>query len=246
MSILKFFYSYWRADYTSVAQKHFPTAHIISLIIIAFLIYLTYILKYKLKDDKKEKIYSYILGTTLIVNQVSLYYWYIDNSLLTLRECLPLYLCRLSIILCILMIITKSHNIFDIVYFWGLGGAGIALFFNDTSIYTFPHYVFIQFFICHGGIVISIFFMMFVHNYTPNLTSLKRTFKWTIIYFIITIPTNYLLKSNYSYLRCKPNFPLLNQIPTNPFVYVPLFIICINILFVLLYLPFYKTTKTKN
>ena len=144
------------------------------------------------------------------------------------------------------MIITKSRKIFDIVYFWGLGGAGFALLFHDTSLFSFPHYIFIQFFITHGGILISIFFMMFVHNYAPSLTSLKRTFKWTIIYFIITIPTNYLVNSNYSYLRCKPDFPLLNRIPDNPYIYVPLFICSINLLFVLLYLPYYKTTKLKN
>ena len=144
------------------------------------------------------------------------------------------------------MIITKSRKIFDIVYFWGLGGASTALLFHDTSIFSFPHYIFIQFIISHGGILISIFFMIFVHNFTPNLNSLKRTFKWTIIYFIITIPTNYLVNSNYSYLRCKPDFPLLNLIPDNPFLYLPLFIASINLLFVLLYLPYYKTTKLKN
>jgi len=94
--------------------------------------------------------------------------------------------------------------------------------------------------VSHGGILISIFFMIFVHDYAPSLTSLKRTFKSTILYFIITIPTNYLVNSNYSYLRCKPDFPLLNQIPNNPFVYVPLFIGSINLLFVLLYLPIIK------
>lgn len=237
---MKYFDNYWKANYTSFAQKHFSTPHIISLIIIAFLVYLIYIFKEELKDEKKEKIYSSIVGTMLIINQISLYYWYIDNNKLSLKESLPLYLCRLSLILCILMIITKSRKIFDIVYFWGLGGAGIALIFHDTSIFSFPHYIFIQFFITHGGILISIFFMMFVHNYSPSLTSLKQTFKWTILYFIITIPTNYLVNSNYSYLRCKPDFPLINQIPNNPFVYVPLFIASTNLLFVLLYLPFYK------
>lgn len=243
---MKFFDSYWKADYNSFAQQQFSTAHIVSLVIIAISVYLIYILKDKLKEEKNEKIYSSIIGSVLIFSQISIYYWYIDNNKLSLRESLPLYLCRLSLILCILMIITKSHKIFDIVYFWGLGGAGIALLFHDTSLFSFPHYIFIQFFITHGGILISIFFMMFVHNYTPNLTSLKRTFKWTIIYFSITIPTNYLVNSNYSYLRCKPNFPLLNGIPDNPFIYVPLFICSIYLLFLLLYLPYYKTTKMKN
>jgi len=43
VSILKFFDNYWKADYTSFAQKHFSTAHIISLTIIVFLLYLIFI-----------------------------------------------------------------------------------------------------------------------------------------------------------------------------------------------------------
>jgi hypothetical integral membrane protein (TIGR02206 family) len=243
---LKSFHIYWSSDFNDIAQKHFSPAHIISLIIIVFIIFLIYILKNKLKDDKKEKISSSIIGAILILHQISLYYWYVDNNKLSLRESLPLYLCRLSLILCILMLFTKSHKIFDVVYFWGLGGATIALLFHDTSLFNFPHYIFIQFFVSHGGILVSIFFMMFVHNYSPSLTSLKRTFNWTFIFFIITIPTNYLINSNYSYLRCKPNFPLLSQISNNPFVYVSLFIAAINLLFLLLYLPFYKWAKLKN
>jgi hypothetical integral membrane protein (TIGR02206 family) len=246
VSILKSFHIYWSSDYTRIAENHFSPAHIISLIIIIFLIFLLYILKNKLKDEKKEKIYSSVIGTILILHQISLYYWYIDNNKLSLRESLPLYLCRLSLILCIVMLFTKSHKIFDIVYFWGLGGASIALLFHDTSLFSFPHYIFIQFFISHGSILISIFFMIFVHNYSPNLSSLKRTFKWTIIFFMVTIPTNYLISSNYSYLRCKPNFPLLNQICITPFLYVSLFITSITLLFLLLYLPFYKAKKSKN
>ena len=43
MSILKFFDSYWKADYNNFAEKQFSAAHIISLIIIAISIYLIYI-----------------------------------------------------------------------------------------------------------------------------------------------------------------------------------------------------------
>ena len=86
---LKFFDNYWKVDYTSFAQKQFSTAHIISLIIILILVYLIYILKDKLKIEKKQKIYSSIIGTTLIINQFTLYYWYIDNNELSLKESFP-------------------------------------------------------------------------------------------------------------------------------------------------------------
>ena len=92
MNILNFFNNYWTSDFTSFAEHQFSISHIMSLMIIVFLIYLTYILKDMLKEEKKEKIYSSILGIILIIHQISLYYWYIDNNKISLRESLPLYL----------------------------------------------------------------------------------------------------------------------------------------------------------
>lgn len=104
-----------------------------------------YLYREILKTEKYKNLISKTIASILIGHQISLYLWYITNDKLTLKEALPLYLCRISLILSIIMMFNKSHKIFDILYFWGLGGASVALIFHDTSIFPFPHYVFIQF-----------------------------------------------------------------------------------------------------
>lgn len=203
-----------------------------------------YLRKNTLKLEKNKKILSRVIALILILHQVSLYYWYAINDKLTLQEALPLYLCRISIILSIIMMFNKSHILFDLLYFWGLGGASIALIFHDTSLYPFPHYIFIQFFVSHGEILISVFFMMFIYEYNPNKYSLIRTFKWTFIYFTFIIPINYIIDSNYCYLRYKPCFTLLDLLPNEPMYFVPLIIIGFYLLFSLMYIPFHNKQYT--
>jgi hypothetical integral membrane protein (TIGR02206 family) len=143
------------------------------------------------------------------------------------------------------MVINSSHELFDVVYFWGLGGASIALLNPDTSGFVFPHIMFVQFFVGHGCIFICIFFMIFVYEYTPNFNSLKNVFKWTLIYLILVTPLNYLVDGNYSYLKAKPmTGSPLDYLPPYPY-YVPILICFMFLLFVLLYAPFYFYNKRK-
>jgi hypothetical integral membrane protein (TIGR02206 family) len=197
-----------------------------------------YLYREVLKTEKYKSLISKTIASILIGHQISLYLWYITNGKLTLKEALPLYLCRISLILCIIMMFNKSHKIFDLLYFWGLGGASVALIFHDTSIFPFPHYIFIQFFISHGGILISVFFMIFIYDYSPTINSLIRTSIWTLIYFMFTIPINYIVDGNYCYLRYKPCFTPLDLLPDEPIYFVPFIILGIYMLFLLMYIPF--------
>lgn len=235
---------FWSDNNENPMPKAFTVHHLISLLIIIFVILLIYNFKETLDNSKYKNIYSYIIAITLIVHQFSIYAWYITNNRFNLRESLPLYICRISVILCIIMMFTKSHRIFDIVYFWGLGGATIALIFHNTSLYPFPHYIFIQFFVAHGGILISTFYMIFVYKYKPNYNSLKRAIYWTLLYFSFTIPINYLVDGNYCYLRFKPYYTPLDYLPNNPIFFVPFIIIGICLLFFILYIPFKSKVST--
>lgn len=235
---MDFFNLFWKPVEKNSFTKTFSIPHFISLIIISSIVLLIYIFKDNLKNPKHEKAFSYSLGVILILHQLTIYLWYATNERLNLKESLPLYLCRISVILSIIMLFNKSRKIFDLLYFWGLGGAATALIFHDTSIFPFPHYIFLQFFISHGGILISVLFMIFVHQYTPDINSLKTTLKWTLAYFFITIPVNYLVDGNYCYLRYKPYATPLDYLPNDPIYFVPFIIISIYLLFLVLYLPF--------
>ncbi|AEB77184.1 membrane protein [Clostridium botulinum] len=237
MIFLKNSYIYWKSMDDNVILCPFSISHIVCITIIFTLCFLIYFYRTTLKKTSNEKLVSHLIAFILILHQISIYTWYIINDKLTLKECLPLYPCRISLILCIIIMYNKSKKIFDLLYFWGIGGATTALVFHDNSLYPFPHYMFIQFFISHGGILISVLFMMFIHNYYPNLNSLKKTFKWTIIYFFITIPTNYIVDSNYCYLRENRNLQIFKY-TQNSIIVSLCTITSFFLLFYLLYLPY--------
>lgn len=236
---------FWKSTTDVSKFKLYSTEHILSLLIIFFIIALIYFFRKNLRSFKCKKIIGYILSTTLFLQQSLLYIWYMDSDNFTLKESLPLYTCRISAILCIFMIVNGSHKLFDIVYFWGVGGASIALLNPDTSGFVFPHIMFVQFFVGHGCIFICIFFMIFVYEYTLDFNSLKNVFRWTLLYLILVGCINYLVDGNYSYLRAKPiTGSPLDYLPPYPY-YVPIFVSFVFLLFILLYTPFYFYSKKK-
>ncbi|NEZ50328.1 TIGR02206 family membrane protein [Clostridium botulinum] len=244
MTFLKNSYIFWRTLDESENLSLFSYAHIVSLIIITLLCIFIYIYRNSLMKYSKEKLISHGIAYILILHQFSIYLWYISNNKFVLQECLPLYPCRISVILSIIMLFNKSKKIFDILYFWGLGGASIALIFHDTTLYPFPHYIFIQFFISHGGILLSVLFMMFIHKYKPNLNSLKITYIYTSLYFCITILVNYLTNSNYCYLKENPNLYSFNFIPKNQLFICICTMLSFFLFFYILYIPFKDKDST--
>ena len=177
-------------------------------------------------------------AATLTLQQTLLYAWYITSGNFTLAESLPLYSCRLAIIGTVFMLLTKSKRLFNIVYYWGMVGGLIALITPDTSGFGPPHIMFVQYFIGHGTLIVSILYMMLAYGYYPTKPSLKRAYKITSIYFVGVFFINKLVGGNYSYLNGKPNTPtMLDALPPYPY-YVAVLLGAMFILFFIAYLPF--------
>ncbi|MFA4839866.1 MAG: TIGR02206 family membrane protein, partial [Candidatus Neomarinimicrobiota bacterium] len=117
---------------------------------------------------------------------------------------LPLHLCGAAVILSAIMLVNKSYALYEIVYFWGLGGAIQALLTPDIGVYAFPHYRFFQFFVSHGSIVTASIFMTFDMNYRPKLRSIPKIFLITNCYMIFIAIFNYFTNGNYLFICHKP------------------------------------------
>ncbi|MCT4585724.1 MAG: TIGR02206 family membrane protein [Peptostreptococcaceae bacterium] len=232
-------------EFFTVSSKRplnlFSPEHIIPIALMIIIIFYIRLNKQKIKINKnKKKIIEKTFIFLFLSQQFMLYFWYFYNGKFDLKDSLPLYLCRIITILCIVMIIRKSFKIFEVVYFWGLGGALQALITPDTSGCNYFSAMYIQFFVAHCGIIISIFYMMFVYDYIPNIKSLKKAINWNIIYLVFTYFFNFLVDGNYSYLRNKPLTPtILDHFPEYP-IYIPIATLGIFFIYFLLYLPFSK------
>lgn len=180
----------------------------------------------------------FLIGA-LIVQQFLLYSWYYFNGQFTLRDALPLYPCRISELLCILVLLKFNKKLFEFLYFWGLFGAGIALIVPDTSGAGFPNAMFIQFYLGHVCIVLTIIYVLLNYPLTINKQSFKNSVCTSLLYISFIISVNTILGSNYAYLK-NPPAPVASML-SFPFpLYVTIYITVIFFVFYIMHIAYIK------
>lgn len=157
--------------------------------------------------------------------------WAIDYTL-------PLQLCGISVILSIIVLLNKSYSFFEVLYFWGLGGALQAVLTPEIGYFTYPHFRYFQFFLSHGIIIITCIYMVLVEGYKPRIKSVWKAFIGLNIYAGLIAIFNYLTNSNYLFICRKPEVTsLMSYLGPWPWYIASLEVVAL-IIFFLLYSPF--------
>jgi len=215
----------------------FGSAHLIVVFVTLVLVILVPWATSKRLYPKRETLVRSSIAGMLWINEISMWVYRLWDGSYTVLEHLPLHLCGFSIILCPIMLMKKNHNIYDLVYFWGLGGASQA-FFTPTIEVGFPSFLFFQYFISHGLIILSVVYATVILKMRPSLLALSRT---TLITLGLLLPIgviNWLVGSNYFFINGKPETStLLDLMGPWPIYIVPLIGTGI-VAFLLVYLPF--------
>jgi len=163
---------------------------------------------------------------------------YIAAGEWSVQYTLPLHLCDISLYLCIIMLLSNSFRVYETAYFWGLGGVTQALLTPDLGYYSFPHFVFYQFFIAHGAIVVSCLFMTVVNKFRPALKSIWKTILITNAYAAVIAVFNQFTGANYLFICRKPAAgSLMDHLGPWPWYLISLEFVALALFFVL-YLPF--------
>tara|TARA_Y100001934_G_scaffold47301_1_gene57254 strand:+ start:748 stop:1446 length:699 start_codon:yes stop_codon:yes gene_type:complete len=123
---------------------------------------------------------------------------------------LPLHMCGFSVFATSYALAKKDQLVFELCYFWGLGGALQAILTPDFSRVVDPFYLF-TFMISHGLIILNIFYLIFVYKMVLRKWALLRTIVITNIILVGIGLINFILDSNYFYLSMAPdvNNPLI-------------------------------------
>ena len=154
-----------------------------------------------------------------------------------LAEHLPLHLCGMTVTLGGFMLWLRSYRLYQVLYYWGTGGALVALITPDV-VQAFPHPVFFLFFLSHGLGFMSIMFATLVMGFRPRPSSLLIVMPITAAYALLMYPVNLLLGSNYLFLLAKPAQPSpLDWFGPWP-SYLPGLVGMAAVALVLLYVPF--------
>ncbi len=153
------------------------------------------------------------------------------------RELLPLHLCRISSYLCAFLLVTRSYRLFEVTYFWGVGGSLAALLSPDLN-FNFPHPIFVGFFLGHALVLGSVLFAVGAYEFSLRLRSIGFAALVTALYMGGVALINGALDTNYLYVCDKPEgITLYRYLGAWPWYIGSVWLIGIVLSFIL-YLPF--------
>ena len=179
----------------------------------------------------------YALGAFLLLNEFVWYVYQIQHGYLRFPGQLPLQLCDLGVWLAALAALWRSAWAFDLVWYWGLAGAGMAMLTPDLWT-PFPSYLAIAFFLSHGGVVATILFLAWSGLARPRPGSVLRAFIAVNAIAAAIGVFDAVFGTNYFYLRQKPsNASLLDLMGPWP-IYILVAEPLVLLLFWILWLPF--------
>ena len=180
----------------------------------------------------------WIIASALIVQELSLNIWHLSIGDWDAGSTLPLHLCGVGIVLAAFLLINRSYLLYELVFFWGLGGAIQALLTPDIGIYGFPHYRFFQFFGSHGLLIFASLYMTWVGGMRPTHRSIWKVMGITNIYLVFIAGFNLLVDGNYLFICYKPeNGSIMDAMGPWPWYILVLELVAV-ISFYLYYLPF--------
>ena len=131
---------------------------------------------------------------------------------------------------------------YEVLLFWIIGGTLQAVITPDIEL-GFPSFDYFRYWVVHLGLLIVVFYSIFVFNMQPKLKSVFKSFLALQLYVVIMVIINKLLNGNYFFLNEKPqSVTVLDYFGDWPWYIIVVQIIVIP-LFLLIYLPFHLTRK---
>jgi hypothetical integral membrane protein (TIGR02206 family) len=116
---------------------------------------------------------------------------------------LPLHLCALSALLFAWVLARRSYPVYEVVYFWAMGGTVQALLTPDLRD-GFPHPNWLIFFGGHGLVMVGVAYATFVYGFRPQVRSILRSLAALAVVAALVMPVNAWLGTNFLYLMEKP------------------------------------------
>ena len=222
----------------------FNAEHGMILLLSVACIFAVLILAKKIPQNS-EYVFRLSLGGILWGQEIALYSYRYSEGSLTLAEHLPLHMCSISVLLIPVMLYKKNKFFFNVLYFWGMGGATQALLtptvHADTSLFLFT-----QFFLSHSLIVAGVLYPIVVFSYRIEKEEFFQAVGTTLFILPFVGLANWLVGGNYFYLARKPDADtLLNVLGPWPLYIIPLVFIGI-LIFGMLYLPFPILRSIRN
>ena len=222
----------------------FGTVHILTILSIVLVsIFLPKF--YKNKSDKQislmTKVVAGIIAAHVIISPYKDLYLLADPY--DWRETIPLHMCDLSEIFLVWFLLGGPRLLYTCAFFWGLGGATMAILTPDISHHDLDY---IFFMIGHGMIIVGIMYATIALGNRPYA---KDIITVSLITALVLLPIVYVINlilgepANFWYLIAKPEgASLMDVFPDPPYHLLVTTPLAISV-FYLIYLPYFIKDK---
>ncbi len=120
------------------------------------------------------------------------------------RWALPLHLCDLATICVVVTLLYPISLIGELSYVWAIAGSLPALLTPNLSA-PFPEPTYLVFFAMHGGVIVSVFYLIASRKIVITWNSLWRVWLVTHLYAGLIALFNAIFQTNYLFLCWKPS-----------------------------------------
>lgn len=121
---------------------------------------------------------------------------------------LPFHICYFLNLLFPVMLWRRWYFLFEVSYFMVMAGCIQALLTPDLQS-SFPDHFNLRYFFVHIGLTQSILYAIFVFDFRPTWRGLGKSLLWINLYFVFVAGVNWLLGTNFMYIRQKPPSPTM-------------------------------------
>jgi len=210
----------------------FGRSHFGAVGVIIAVIALALVVLHRYASGRDDERFRHWLALVIVCNAVG---WRVAQILrgdFTLADDLPFHICGITPYLIAAYLWKPRQQLFDILYYWLLAGAGMALLLPDIEV-GYPSQEFIGFFITHSLPPFALLYLLLIRGVRPAPKShITALIALNLYVVFIAAPASLLFEGNYVYLRGAPdiNFGPISLLPPWPW-HIPLLEIFAYVLF---------------
>ena len=182
----------------------FGNDHILSIILIIIFYVLFLCFNEKIGIKNKSKIFPIVLSFIILSLDISEDIIRYITGYYSIEKDLPLQLCAIGIYVAVVALLKKNQIAFELIFYWGLVGASQAILTPDSDLFELKIF-FIYSQTYHSALIFAVLWLVIKCNMRMRIEYIPRVVLITNLVVVVVSVINYLLDSNYMFLRVKPN-----------------------------------------
>ena len=182
----------------------FGNDHILSIILIIIFYVLFLCFNEKIGIKNKSEIFPIVLSFIILSLDISEDIIRYITGYYSIEKDLPLQLCAIGIYVAVVALLKKNQIAFELIFYWGLVGASQAILTPDSDLFELKIF-FIYSQTYHSALIFAVLWLVIKCNMRMQIEYIPRVVLITNLVVVVISVINYLLDSNYMFLRVKPN-----------------------------------------